>query len=187
MVKKIIMFLSMLFIKNLYGEFREVIPLENENIKKNIVTEKFEITKIKSENIKEKNSKMIPEAEEKNKKNEKIDEVIHVKDSENVKEVIEKNSVTIITEEQLKQIINNAKNSPLPDNNVEKEREFFTLSPTDTSQPDFFIDIKKTLDKYSFSDKSEEIYGGQITSKEITSDKIIDNLEFGVGVAYRVL
>ncbi len=67
------MFLSMLFIKNLYGEFREVIPLENENIKKNIVTEKFEITKIKSENIKEKNSKMIPEAEEKNKKNEKID------------------------------------------------------------------------------------------------------------------
>ena len=69
MVKKIIMFLSMLFIKNLYGEFREVIPLENENIKKNIVTEKFEITKIKSENIKEKNSKMIPEAEEKNKKN----------------------------------------------------------------------------------------------------------------------
>ena len=56
MVKKIIMFLSMLFIKNLYGEFREVIPLENENIKKNIVTEKFEITKIKSENIKEKNS-----------------------------------------------------------------------------------------------------------------------------------
>ena len=73
MVKKIIMFLSMLFIKNLYGEFREVIPLENENIKKNIVTEKFEITKIKSENIKEKNSKMIPEAEEKNKKNEKID------------------------------------------------------------------------------------------------------------------
>ena len=152
-------------------------------INRNIVTEKFEITKIKSENIKEKNSKMIPEAEEKNKKNEKIDEVIHVKDSENVKEVIEKNSVTIITEEQLKQIINNAKNSPLPDNNVEKEREFFTLSPTDTSQPDFFIDIKKTLDKYSFSDKSEEIYGGQITSKEITSDKIIDNLEFGVGVA----
>ena len=47
MVKKIIMFLSMLFIKNLYGEFREVIPLENENIKKNIVTEKFEINKIR--------------------------------------------------------------------------------------------------------------------------------------------
>ncbi|WP_373211831.1 hypothetical protein [Fusobacterium mortiferum] len=105
MVKKIIMFLSMLFIKNLYGEFREVIPLENENIKKNIVTEKFEITKIKSENIKEKNSKMIPEAEEKNKKNEKIDEVIHVKDSENVKEVIEKNSVTIITEEHLNRLL----------------------------------------------------------------------------------
>lgn len=33
MVKKIIMFLSMLFVKNLYGEFREVTPLENENIK----------------------------------------------------------------------------------------------------------------------------------------------------------
>ena len=145
----------------------------------------FILTDVLYLNIKEKNSKMIPEAEEKNKKNEKIDEVIHVKDSENVKEVIEKNSVTIITEEQLKQIINNAKNSPLPDNNIEKEREFFTLSPTDTSQPDFFIDIKKTLDKYSFSDKSEEIYGGQITSKEITSDKIIDNLEFGVGVAYK--
>ena len=89
MVKKIIMFLSMLFVKNLYGEFREVTPLENENIKidekENIVTEKFEITKIKSENIKEKNSRMISESEEKNKKNEKIDEVIHVKDSENVK------------------------------------------------------------------------------------------------------
>ena len=37
MVKKIIMFLSMLFIKNLYGEFREVIPLENENIKKKLL------------------------------------------------------------------------------------------------------------------------------------------------------
>lgn len=69
MVKKIIMFLSMLFVKNLYGEFREVTPLENENIKiekkENIVTEKFEITKIKSENIKEKNSRMISEAEKK--------------------------------------------------------------------------------------------------------------------------
>ena len=52
-------------------------------------------------------------------------------------------------------------------------------------QLDFFIDIQKALDKYDFSDKSEEIYGGQITSKELTSDKIINNLEFGIGVAYK--
>ena len=68
---------------------------------------------------------------------------------------------------------------------LKRKGNFYTFSNRYISTR-FFIDIKKTLDKYSFSDKSEEIYGGQITSKEITSDKIIDNLEFGVGVANKI-
>ena len=79
-----------------------------------------------------------------------------------------------------------AKNSPLPENNVEnKENSIISKESDMIQQPDFLIDIKNKLDKYSFSDKSEDIYGGQITAKEITSDKIIDNLEFGLGVAYK--
>ena len=51
-------------------------------------------------------------------------------------------------------------------------------------QPYIFQEIGKTLDKYSFSDKSEDSYGGRVTTKEITSDRVIENLEFGVGIAY---
>lgn len=194
MVKKAILFFNLLISINIFGEFREVTPLENNNffIEKKEKREK-ENNYIKSESIKiknhkgsfgkkveEKKSEEITSKEEKN-----IGEVVHVQDSENVKEVIEKNSITIITEEQLTQIINHAKNSPLPENEIENKKDFLSLTSEKNSQPDFFVDIKKTLDKYNFSDKSEDIYGGQITSKELTSDRIIDNLEFGVGVAYK--
>ncbi len=180
MIKKIILFFNLFIVINVYGEFKEITPLENSNI----FLEKVETIKPKNhkrslgKRVQENNVDKVIEKKEKN-----IEEVIHVQDNENVKEVIEKNSITIITEEQLTDIINHAKNSPLPDNDIDK-KEFISFTQVN-NQPDFFIDIKKTLEKYNFSNKSEDIYGGQITSKEITSDKIINNLEFGVGVAYK--
>lgn len=184
-MKKSILFLNILIVGNIFGEFREVTPLENRDnslIEKNFPIETNNQSEIyrKTDEIKKIEKKTLEE-----KADETIEEIVHVKDSETVKEVIEKNSVTIITEEQLTEIINNAKNSPLPESSVENREDFIATSNTQTTQPDFFIDIKKTLDKYSFSDKSEDMYGGQITSKEITSDKIINNLEFGLGVAYK--
>lgn len=184
-MKKSILFLNILIVGNVFGEFREVTPLENRDnslIEKNFPIKTNNQSEIyrKTDEIKKFEKKTLEE-----KADETIEEVVHVKDSETIKEVIEKNSVTIITEEQLTEIINNAKNSPLPENSVENRKDFIANSNTKTAQPDFFIDIKKTLDRYSFSDKSEDMYGGQITSKEITSDKIIDNLEFGLGVAYK--
>ena len=171
-----ILFFYILIVGNIYADFREIKPLESENF--------FETSQDKKKESLEKQPKKA-KVINKNKAEKDISEVVHVKDSENVKEVIEKNSVTVITEEKLKEIISLANNSPLPENSVESNGKVILNSNTNNSQPDFFIDIQKTLDKYSFSDKSEDMYGGQVTSKEITSDKIIDNLEFGVGVAYK--
>lgn len=184
-MKKSILFLNILIVGNVFGEFREVTPLEN--IDNTLIEKSFPIETNNQSEIYRKTDeiKKIEKKISEEKIDETIEEVVHVKDSETVKEVIEKNSVTIITEEQLTEIINNAKNSPLPENSVENKEDFIATSTTQATQPDFFIDIQKTLDRYSFSDKSEDMYGGQITSKEITSDKIIDNLEFGLGVAYK--
>lgn len=186
MVKSVLFFSIVCITNVLFGEFKEITPLESielsnkeeENYKnKEIGDEKLKNCSVDyKENEELKNSKL-------NKENNKI---IYIENNEEIKEVIEKNKVPLITEEQLTQIINIAKSSPLPENNVEnKENSIISKESDMIQQPDFLIDIKNKLDKYSFSDKSEDIYGGQITAKEITSDKIIDNLEFGLGVAYK--
>lgn len=186
MVKSILFFSIVCMTNILYGEFREITPLENisiieiENINQDKDMRRIE-KKSRDNSIKYEDSKLNKgyELKEENK-------IEYIENGDEVKEVIEKNSVPLISEEQLIQIINMAKNSPLPENNVENRENNIIPKKNDTiQQPDFLIDIKKKLDKYSFSDKSEDIYGGQITSKEITSDKIIDNLEFGLGVAYK--
>lgn len=186
MVKSILFFSIVCMTNILYGEFREITPLENisiieiENINQDKDMRRIE-KKSRDNSIKYEDSKLNKgyELKEENK-------IEYIENGDEVKEVIEKNSVPLISEEQLIQIINMAKNSPLPENNVENRENNIISKKSDTiQQPDFLIDIKKKLDKYSFSDKSEDIYGGQITSKEITSDKIIDNLEFGLGVAYK--
>lgn len=186
MVKSILFFSIVCMTNILYGEFREINPLENisiieiENINQDKDMRRIE-KKSRDNSIKYEDSRL-NEGDELKKEN----KIEYIENGDEVKEVIEKNSVPLISEEQLIQIINMAKNSPLPENNVENRENNIIPKKSDTiQQPDFLIDIKKKLDKYSFSDKSEDIYGGQITSKEITSDKIIDNLEFGLGVAYK--
>lgn len=186
MVKSILFFSIVCMTNILYGEFREINPLENisiieiENINQDKDMRRIE-KKSRDNSIKYEDSRL-NEGDELKKEN----KIEYIENGDEVKEVIEKNSVPLISEEQLIQIINMAKNSPLPENNVEnKENSIISKESDMTQQPDFLIDIKNKLDKYSFSDKSEDIYGGQITAKEITSDKIIDNLEFGLGVAYK--
>ncbi|MBM6822749.1 hypothetical protein, partial [Fusobacterium mortiferum] len=182
MVKSVLFFSIVCMTNILYGEFREIIPLENisiieiENINQDKGMKRIE-KKSRDNSIKYEDSGLNEgcELKEENK-------IEYIENGDEVKEVIEKNSVPLISEEQLIQIINMAKNSPLPENNVEnKENSIISKESDMIQQPDFLIDIKNKLDKYSFSDKSEDIYGGQITAKEITSDKIIDNLEFGLG------
>lgn len=186
MVKSVLFFSIVCMTNILYGEFREITPLENisiieiENINQDKGMKRIE-KKSRDNSIKYEDSRLNEgcELKEENK-------IEYIENGDEVKEVIEKNSVPLISEEQLIQIINMAKNSPLPENNVEnKENSIISKESDMIQQPDFLIDIKNKLDKYSFSDKSEDIYGGQITAKEITSDKIIDNLEFGLGVAYK--
>lgn len=151
-----------------------------ENPDKNIDTNnKKENVAVKKKVVEIKKSEDIPS------KNESRNDITYTEEKEELKEVIEKNSVTIITEEQLQEIIKHAKSSPLPANDIESKENLTLSNNSKISQPNFLIDIMNTLDKYEFSDKSEDIYGGKVTSKEITSDKIIDNLEFGVGVAYK--
>ena len=168
-MKKSILFFYILIVKTSYSNFIEVFSLEgnSSNFKKN-----FE-------------SKVDKKIETEIQRKENISEATQIKDDEQIKNIIEKNKITLITEEKIQEIIEFAKNSPLPENSVENKKEFIPVYKFDTTQSDFFIDIQKALDKYDFSDKSEEIYGGQITSKELTSDKIINNLEFGIGVAYK--
>lgn len=186
MVKSVLFFSIVCMTNILYGEFREITPLENisiieiENINQDKGMKRIE-KKSRDNSIKYENSRLNEGCELK-----KENKIEYIENGDEVKEVIEKNSVPLISEEQLIQIINMAKNSPLPENNVEnKENSIISKESDMIQQPDFLIDIKNKLDKYSFSDKSEDIYGGQITAKEITSDKIIDNLEFGLGVAYK--
>lgn len=166
------------------GEFKEIVPLENQNL---FIEEKLssEILPQPKKNNKIEKKKEKREIVVENKLEETISEVI-VDDNIEVQEVVKNNSTPIITEEQLKNIIAQSKNSPLPESTIDMERkDFYPILKKDDNKSQFFKDIEATLDKYSFSDKSEETLGGKVTTKELTSDRLVDNLEFGVGVAYQ--
>ena len=174
MSKKSILFFFIYYTITISSGFKEIVPLENpENfiISKESTKQEIKTKKIKSEKL----------------ENENLENIVHVKDKEEVKETIEKNSVPIITETQLKEIIANSNKAPSLSNQVELERkDFHSINlDEDSNQSDFFKELEETLNRYKFSDKSENKYAGRVTSKELTSDKIIDNLEFGVGIAYK--
>lgn len=171
MINLIILYLYVLVVKNSYGEFKEVVPLE--------ASSDFKMTKvIKKQPLENRKIKKIEEE----KRDEDIVQVIEEEESE---DSISNESVPIISEARLKEIISESKDSPLPQNEVEiNSNTLYSINAEKNSGDGVFQSLEETLDKYEFSDKSNDSYGGKVTSTEITSDKLIDNLEFGVGVAY---
>ena len=95
----------------------------------------------------------------------------------------------LITEEQLINIINNAKNAPIPEEKIEitnDELSEITDKVSKENQPTvLFSDIGEAFKKYNFSKKSDELHVGHLNSDEFTSSEIIDNSEIGVGVGYK--
>lgn len=171
MINLIILYLYVLVVRNSYGEFKEVIPLES--------FDDFKMTEvIKKPPLENREIKKIEEK----KRDEKLVQIVKEEESE---ESISNESVPLISEARLKEIILESKNSPLPQNEVEINSNILYLINTEKNSDDgVFQSLEETLNKYEFSDKSNDSYGGKVTSAEITSDKLIDNLEFGVGVAY---
>lgn len=170
MINLIILYLYVLVVKNSYGEFKEIVPLE--------ASSDFKMTKvIKKQPLENREIKKIEEK----KRDEDIVQVIE----EELEENIPNESVPIISEARLKEIISESKDSPLPQNEVEiNSNTLYLINAEKNSGDGVFQSLEETLDRYEFSDKSNDSYGGKVTSTEITSDKLIDNLEFGVGVAY---
>ncbi|MGY0394385.1 hypothetical protein [Fusobacterium sp. SYSU M8A802] len=170
MINLIILYLYVLVVKNSYGEFKEIVPLE--------ASSDFKMTKvIKKQPLENREIKKIEEK----KRDEDIVQVIE----EELEENIPNESVPIISEARLKEIISESKDSPLPQNEVEiNSNALYSINTEKNSGDGVFQSLEETLDRYEFSDKSNDSYGGKVTSTEITSDKLIDNLEFGVGVAY---
>ncbi len=170
-------FLSLVLLGN--GEFKEVAPLDNGIFWQ----EQSEVQLEKTfKEIDNKEDKKIENDEQKN-----VNEIVVSKDILVEQEIIQNNSVPVITEEQLLKIIAIAKEAPPPENTINSERKNFYPIPLkkEINQPQIIQELEKTLEKYNFIDKSEEIFGGKVTTKELTSDHFIDNLEFGVGVAYK--
>lgn len=170
MSKKIILSIYFILITMVFGNFKEIVPFESQIFSIEVEEEK------KVDDIKTKKKDV--------QKKVTIDSV-QVVDKEVVKKIIEENSIPVITEKQLENIIANSKSSPSPENTQDMERlDYYFFNFKKEKKDDFFEEIEKTLKKYNFSDKSEDSFGGKITTKEITSDWFIDNLELGVGVVY---
>ena len=93
----------------------------------------------------------------------------------------------LITEDRLKEIIEQAKNAPLPEEGVEmKNREpIFTKKNSFKTNVEIVDEFKDTLDKYNFSNKSNDVHVGHINANEFTSDQLINNSEVGVGISYK--
>lgn len=171
MINLIILYLYVLVVKNSYGEFKEIVPLE--------ASSDFKMTKvIKKQPLENREIKKIEEKK-------RDEDIVQVIEEEELEDSISNESVPIISEARLKEIISESKDSPLPQNEVEiNSNTLYSINAEKNSGDGVFQSLEETLDKYEFSDKSNDSYGGKVTSTEITSDKLIDNLEFGVGVAY---
>lgn len=102
--------------------------------------------------------------------------------------IFSEETMPLISEEQLQNIINNAKNSPVPVEKVDisqKEIGEINNKISQENQVNFlFSDIGEAFKKYKFSKKSDELHVGHLNSDEYTSDSIIKNSEIGVGVGY---
>ena len=95
--------------------------------------------------------------------------------------------INLITEEQLQKIIDEAKHSPTPTENIDLKN----LDTIVTEENDFntnielISDLKDTFEKYNFSTKSTEVHVGRINANEFTSDQLLHNGELGIGIAYQ--
>lgn len=106
---------------------------------------------------------------------------------ENQDNLEDENGSALITEEKLKEIIEQAKNAPLPQESVEvKNRDaIFTKKNSFKTNVEIVDEFKDTLDKYNFSNKSNDVHVGRINANEFTSDQLINNSEVGVGISYK--
>lgn len=106
-----------------------------------------------------------------------------------------------LTEDKLKEIIKNAEEAPNPEVtvNVEQEkllikRDLEEYSNFETNQSESnvvkkyyeFIDtLNEKLKEHDFEDKTEVIHVGHEVAKELRSDKLISDVELGVGMSYQ--
>lgn len=108
-----------------------------------------------------------------------------------------------LTEDKLKEIIKNAEESPDPEVTVDmamgeenllikKDLEEYTNLEAEQSGSNVvkkyyeFIDtLNEKLKEHDFEDKTEVIHVGHEVAKELRSDKIIPDIELGVGMSYQ--
>lgn len=155
----------------------------NENIKENEMAEEEKIA-------------VIVAAEEYRKEN--IEKKVLQKNKEKLLAVGEK-----LTEDKLKEIIKKAEESPDPEVTVDmaqvgesllikRDLEEYTNLEAGQSGSNVvkkyyeFIDtLNEKLKKHDFEDKTEVIHVGHEVAKELRSDKLISDVELGVGMAYQ--
>lgn len=125
------------------------------------------------------------------------------------KKVLQKNEEKLLavgeklTEDKLKEIIKNAEESPNPEVTVDmaqvgesllikRDLEEYTNLETGQSGSNVvkkyyeFIDtLNEKLKEHDFEDKTEVIHVGHEVAKELRSDKLISDVELGVGMAYQ--
>lgn len=109
-----------------------------------------------------------------------------------------------LTEEKLLEIIKMAENSPEPVNTVNideniEEKQFLKVNKKNGERLhlesdqslfvkkyyDFLDELNSEIKEYEFEDKTKIIPIKNETSKEITSEKIIEDFEIGLGVKYQ--
>lgn len=107
-----------------------------------------------------------------------------------------------LTEEKLLEIIKIAKNSPDPESSVEidediQEQQFLTnksdeklhldgeYSALVKKYYDFLDSLNNEIREHEFKDKTKIIPINNETSRELTSEKLIEDFEIGVGIKYQ--
>ncbi len=107
-----------------------------------------------------------------------------------------------LTEEKLLEIIKIAENSPEPESSVEideniQEQQFLTSNGEDRlhfeseysalvkNYYDFLDSLNSEIKEYEFEDKTKVVPIKNEISKELTSEKLIEDFEIGVGVKYQ--
>lgn len=107
-----------------------------------------------------------------------------------------------LTEEKLLEIIKIAENSPEPESSVNideniQEQQFLTSNGEDRlhfeseysalvkNYYDFLDSLNSEIKEYEFEDKTKVIPIKNEISKELTSEKLIEDFEIGVGVKYQ--
>lgn len=108
-----------------------------------------------------------------------------------------------LTEDKLREIIKNAEESPEPEVTVDmtqgeenllikRDLEEYTNLEAGQSESnvvkkyyDFIDTLNEKLKEHDFEDKTEVIHVGHEVAKELRSDKLIPDVELGVGMSYQ--